>query len=44
MRSGFFGEEDELELLCWDKERLSTNEPMGYANISLREFASAVGT
>jgi hypothetical protein len=40
---GFFTPEDEIEIFCWDKDRINPNEPMGYASIPLKDYSTATG-
>lgn len=36
---GLFSEEDEVEITCWDRDRMSSNDVLGHVTIPLRDFA-----
>jgi len=39
LKLGFFSEEDDVEVTCWDRERMGSNDVLGYFRISLMEFS-----
>lgn len=39
IKLGLFTEEDDVEVTCWDRDRMSSNDVLGYFSIPLKEFA-----